>query len=368
MEIRPRGAADAPAMWRIKAAGLPGTGPITEDALVEMLGYAELAIGAFDGELLGFVLCLPPGTQYGSLNYAWFNANFDEFLYVDRIAVAPDHRDRGIGSELYRYITEYSNIPIAAEVSLDPPNLASMRFHARHGFEKIGELQHADYAVNLMWRAEGSLAVVRQRLLALSNAAAESDDPLSWFETLYASSEDHEEIPWARMEPHPELVEHVQDRTPGSALVIGCGLGDDAEFLAGAGWDVVAFDLAESCIDWCRRRFPDSAVDYRVANLLELPSDWRFDLVVEIHILQAMPEAIRARAIGCIPPLVAEGGALLCVGRLAGVREQSEPAPPWPLEEAWLKSGFDSLESVSFRHFVNSETPGVDRYVGVWKR
>ena len=153
MEIRPLGVEDVPSMWSINEAGLPGTGKISEDGLAGMLQYAELAIGAFsENELLGYVLCLAPKAPYGSLNYAWFNENKSDFLYVDRIAVAPEYRDNGIGSSLYEQVISHTAHPIAAEVSLTPPNLASMRFHHRHGFEKIGELQHETYSVNLMWR------------------------------------------------------------------------------------------------------------------------------------------------------------------------------------------------------------------------
>ena len=120
---------------------------------MNLLEYSEISVGAYeDGELLGYVICLPPATEYGSLNYAWFNENMADFLYVDRIAVAQIHRDKGIGSRLYSHIIEYSSKQIAAEVSLNPPNLASMRFHGRFDFEKIGELHHQTYSVNLMLR------------------------------------------------------------------------------------------------------------------------------------------------------------------------------------------------------------------------
>ena len=55
-------------------------------------------MGCFkSGGMLGFVICLPPGTDYGSLNYAWFDERYDAFVYVDRIAVAEVHRNKGVG-------------------------------------------------------------------------------------------------------------------------------------------------------------------------------------------------------------------------------------------------------------------------------
>ena len=153
MEIRELSGSDVQKMWEINEQGLPGTGKVDEQGLLNLLEYSEISVGAYqDGELLGYVICLPPSTEYGSLNYAWFNENMDDFLYVDRIAVAQIHRDKGIGSKLYSHIIEYSSKQIAAEVSLNPPNLASMRFHGRFDFEKIGELHHETYSVNLMLR------------------------------------------------------------------------------------------------------------------------------------------------------------------------------------------------------------------------
>ena len=115
-----------------------------------------MALGIFeDQKLLGFVLCLLPNTNYGSLNYAWFNERYGEFIYVDRIAVCSSNRNRGIGSLLYQEVISYSikhDVIIAAEVSLKPPNEGSMRFHYRFGFFEIGTLEHESKSVTLMIR------------------------------------------------------------------------------------------------------------------------------------------------------------------------------------------------------------------------
>jgi predicted GNAT superfamily acetyltransferase len=98
---------------------------------------------------------LSPGTAYSSPNYAWFNEKYDDFIYVDRIAVLHDQRDEGIGSKLYEEVISYSqenSIPIAAEVNLNPPNPGSMRFHNRFGFEEVGILQHKEKSVTMLLR------------------------------------------------------------------------------------------------------------------------------------------------------------------------------------------------------------------------
>ena len=111
-------------MLEINEQGLPGTGKINLEEMEKLLELSELSLGVFDGKkLLGFVLCLLPKTEYGSLNYAWFNQRYDQFIYVDRIAVAKDSRNSGIGTLLYQQVFDYASqhsIPVTAEVSLKP--------------------------------------------------------------------------------------------------------------------------------------------------------------------------------------------------------------------------------------------------------
>src|SRR5215217_6577590 len=108
-------------------------------------------------------------------------------------------------------------------------------------------------------------------------------DPLGWFQTLYCRAAGQAAvIPWADLQPNPHLVEWLSSAAlaPRRALVVGCGLGDDAELLASLGWSVVAFDISAEAIRWARRRFPQSRVDYRAVDLFKAPSEWRrqFDL------------------------------------------------------------------------------------------
>ena len=216
------------------------------------------------------------------------------------------------------------------------------------------------------------LAEARARLLKLPESAEADGEPLRWFEELYASAKrDAEEIPWAALEPNPVMMDWLQGRElSGHALVIGCGLGDDAAGLAAQGFEVAAFDLSETCIEWCRERFPDSNVEWQVADLLNLQDSWlaKFDLVVEIHILQAIPEELREKAAPKIPKLLKNGGHLLCIGRLDDGSEPEIPPPPWPLKMSWLQTMFASLEQVDFQSFIKEETPDVNRYLAVWKK
>lgn len=163
-----------------------------------------------------------------------------------------------------------------------------------------------------------------------------SDEATGWFEPLYAAARDGErEIPWNRGTAHPLLVEWAAARglrgEGRRALVVGAGLGFDAEHLAGLGFATTAFDVAPTAVAMARERFPGSPVDYRVADLLDLPREWEgaFDLVVEIITVQSLPEELRGPATAAIAGTVAPGGTLFVV---SGIRDGAPgPGPPWPL-------------------------------------
>ncbi|MDE0857131.1 MAG: GNAT family N-acetyltransferase [Candidatus Poseidoniaceae archaeon] len=157
INVRPLNLSDVPRMVVINEQGLPGTGKVSELEMEDVLSLCETALGAYqDGVLVGFVLCLLPQTRYASLNYAWFNQRYTEFLYVDRVAVADDARNNGVGTLLYERVFAHAdalNSPVAAEVSLRPPNPGSIRFHERHGFDTVGVFEQKEKAVTMMVRS-----------------------------------------------------------------------------------------------------------------------------------------------------------------------------------------------------------------------
>lgn len=215
----------------------------------------------------------------------------------------------------------------------------------------------------------------RQRVEQLAGEHLRADDPTGWFEALYAASNRKaDEIPWADLRPGRIIVEWVDQHADWlrdrAALVVGCGLGDDAEALSAAGCRVTAFDIAPTAIAWARERFAPSKVDYQVADLFNLPADWRgrFDFVLERYTLQALPEAVRAKGPPAIASVLAPGGKALVICRL---RDATEPAtgPPWPLTRdelaLFLAAG---LERESLADVYDDEDPPVRRAVAVYRK
>ena len=177
----------------------------------------------------------------------------------------------------------------------------------------------------------------------LASESLAGDDPTGWFERLYVAAEDGAAVvPWGRGAPNPLLAEWAEARAITGrgrrALVVGSGLGDDAEYVAGLGFDTVAFDIAATAVRIARRRFPASEVDYRVADLLEPPREWgeAFDLVVESITVQALPPDLHPAATARVTEMVAPGGTLLVISGGRDDRDGPVEGPPWPLTRAEL--------------------------------
>jgi SAM-dependent methyltransferase len=200
----------------------------------------------------------------------------------------------------------------------------------------------------------------------LAEQSIAAGDPTGWFERLYAAAEAGEtEVPWDRRAPSQFLVQWAQRRGLAGvgkrAVVVGCGLGEDAEFIAGLGYRTVAFDISPTAIASALRRFPDSAVEYRVANLLDPPPEWyrAFDLVVESLTLQALSDPPRRDAIARVGDLVAAGGTLVVIAR---ARDDGEvvDGPPWALTRAEIDAlGQTGLEPVRIEDMRDEALRGV---------
>jgi SAM-dependent methyltransferase len=213
----------------------------------------------------------------------------------------------------------------------------------------------------------------RVRARELCAAYAAEGDSLGWFEALYREARDSgTTVPWADLEPNPHLRDWQRetgyDFRERRCLTVGCGLGDDAEYIATAGGEVVAFDIAPTAIEWCRARFPGSQVEYVEADLLNPPSEWdrRFDFVLEAYTLQVLPAHLRQQALRHLAGVLAPSGTLLVLCR---GRDISEPAGsvPWPLTREELLEN-NALDSVGFEDYFDSESPPVRRFRAAFRR
>jgi SAM-dependent methyltransferase len=206
--------------------------------------------------------------------------------------------------------------------------------------------------------------------LSLAEESHAAGDETGWLERLYSSAGgDASRVPWADGKPNPNLVSWLDARAAhgGRALVVGCGLGDDAEELARRGYDVTAFDVSSSAVEWARSAHPSSSCEYVCADLLHPPAEWAqaFDLVVEIYTVQVLRGEPRREALLALPGLVAPGGTLLLIAR---GRDDDDPEGdlPWPLAKRELSTVAQLLTTESFEDYVDEE--GRRRFRVTWTR
>ncbi len=199
-------------------------------------------------------------------------------------------------------------------------------------------------------------------------------DPTGWFDRLYAAGVAGDvSMPWSRRTPHPLLEPWSQglDGRGRRAIVVGCGLGADAEHVAALGYRTVAFDISESAIATARLRHPDSSVDYQTADLLDPPAAWirAFDLVVEVVTVQALPDPPRRTAIVNVGGLVAPGGTLLVVAARQDPAGTQVAGPPWPLTREEIAAfATDDLTLARIEQVADPRDPDNPRWRAEFRR
>ena len=107
----------------------------------------------------------------------------------------------------------------------------------------------------------------RARARELAEEFAKKGSATGWFEALYAEAAgDNEKIPWADLEPNKYFKPWAEDRglkgEGRKALVVGCGLGDDARLLWEMGFKVTGFDISPTAIEWARKLHADTDIQF----------------------------------------------------------------------------------------------------------
>jgi predicted GNAT superfamily acetyltransferase len=130
-------------------AAVPAVSEADLTKMEQLVAAARVSLVAeHEGEVVGFCINFGPDADYGSVNYRWFCQRYDNFVYLDRIAVSENARNLGIGAALYAAVEgAIVGTPLlTCEVNLRPRNDGSLRFHQRLGFVEVGQ-QETDYGL-----------------------------------------------------------------------------------------------------------------------------------------------------------------------------------------------------------------------------
>lgn len=210
----------------------------------------------------------------------------------------------------------------------------------------------------------------RERTKEIAAEYLAQGDALGWFEALYREAGgDNEKIPWADLEPNKYLRRFVEktDLKGGDrkALVIGCGLGDDARYFYDLGFQVTAFDVSPTAIEWARKLHQDTDIEFFEADLFDPPKAWfqAFAYVLEVYTIQPLPMEMRPRVIDAIADFVAPDGRLLVVTRGRADAEIPDELP-WALSREDLsRFATHGLAEIYFEEIPGDEEDPIPRFV-----
>ncbi len=145
MQISDISQTDLEDVWVLNEDSVPHVSRIDRN---EMAWFAEHAhyfrVVRHGSELAGFLIGLRPGLPYASPNYRWFSERYQDFGYIDRVAVATSARRLGVATRLYRDFaaTLVDGIEVmTCEVNVRPANESSMEYHRKFGFTEVGKQQ-----------------------------------------------------------------------------------------------------------------------------------------------------------------------------------------------------------------------------------
>ncbi len=209
----------------------------------------------------------------------------------------------------------------------------------------------------------------RTRARQIAAKFIQQNDPTGWFEELYSQAQGNsQEIPWADLTVNPNLAQwldanHIQGDEQ-TALVIGSGLGDDAEALSKIGFEVTGLDIAPSAIAWSQKRFPTSKVKYVVADALKFEKTWenKFNFILESYTLQSVPDYIRQQIMKNITKYLRPLGTLLVICRGREITEEVNDLPyPLTKEELILFEDL-GLNKIIFEDYMDQENSLVRRF------
>ena len=152
---------DLPRVLDINNANTPGVSELTMAELESDFKNSlhALAVDNEHGEVCAFCITFAQDASDAGDNHRWFAERYKSFVYLDRIAIDSDYRNRGLGALLYQQVEQQMSDSavhslLCCEVNLEPPNPGSLRFHQRIGFAEVG--QHSPqqgYVVTLLQKS-----------------------------------------------------------------------------------------------------------------------------------------------------------------------------------------------------------------------
>ena len=132
-----------------------------------------------------------------------------------------------------------------------------------------------------------------------------------------------------------EILDRYQITKDHRILEIGCGEGRDAVPLLAKGYNLLATDVSNEAVDYCRNKIPEHAECFQVMDCIEDKLEQRFDLIYAVAVLHMLVDDMdRDGFYGFIRDhLKPEGIALICTMGDGQFETQSDTATAFELQQ-----------------------------------
>lgn len=126
-----------------------------------------------------------------------------------------------------------------------------------------------------------------------------------------------EKLQWFDDASSPIVLQTMQKygvSTQSAVLELGCGEGRDAFALLEAGYDLLATDISNEAVRWCRSRRPEHAEHFRVLDCVSGTLERHYDFIYAVAVLHMLvPDGDRNAFYAFLRTHLAENGlALVC--------------------------------------------------------
>ena len=112
-----------------------------------------------------------------------------------------------------------------------------------------------------------------------------------WAQRNYVSLNETKEVPWDIKEADDNLKWFLErNSNVKTVLEIGCGNGNDANFMSENGFDVTAIDISDTAIQEAKERYPNSTAKFVVCDFNTYVSEEKYDLIYDRGCFHNNPE------------------------------------------------------------------------------
>src|SRR5262245_30066656 len=96
---------DAAILQELNNAAVPDVNHLDDRKAAWLVSHAVLArVAAIEGAPAGVIIVLSDAADLASEYFTWFTAQYENFVYVDRVIVTAAARQHGVATTLYREV------------------------------------------------------------------------------------------------------------------------------------------------------------------------------------------------------------------------------------------------------------------------